>query len=214
MEKDLQNYRKSYEKSELRLDQLHRDPILLFKDWFIEVEKAQLVDEVNAMNISTVGEDGFPKTRIVLLKKFSKNGFVFYTNYKSEKGLAIEKHPKVCLSFFWPAAERQVIVKGIVEKTSQEQSSNYFASRPRGSQMGAIVSPQSQPIPNREFLEEKLSELQKEESELKRPEHWGGYIVKPHEIEFWQGRANRLHDRFLYTLDSKTNDWNIVRLAP
>ncbi|PZW40596.1 pyridoxamine 5'-phosphate oxidase [Mesonia algae] len=214
MEKDLQNYRKSYEKSELRLDQLHRDPILLFKDWFIEVEKAQLVDEVNAMNISTVGEDGFPKTRIVLLKKFSKDGFVFYTNYKSEKGLAIEKHPKVCLSFFWPAAERQVIVKGIVEKTSQEQSSNYFASRPKGSQMGAIVSPQSQPIPNREFLEEKLSELQKEESELKRPEHWGGYIVKPHEIEFWQGRANRLHDRFLYTLDSKTNDWNIVRLAP
>ena len=214
MEKDLQNYRKSYEKSELRLDQLHRDPILLFKDWFIEVEKAQLVDEVNAMNISTVGEDGFPKTRIVLLKKFSKDGFVFYTNYKSEKGLAIEKHPKVSLSFFWPAAERQVIVKGIVEKTSQEQSSNYFASRPKGSQMGAIVSPQSQPIPNREFLEEKLSELQKEESELKRPEHWGGYIVKPHEIEFWQGRANRLHDRFLYTLDSKTNDWNIVRLAP
>lgn len=214
MEKDLQNYRKSYEKSELRLDQLHRDPILLFKDWFIEVEKAQLVDEVNAMNISTVGEDGFPKTRIVLLKKFSKDGFVFYTNYKSEKGLAIEKHPKVCLSFFWPAAERQVIVKGIVEKTSQEQSSNYFASRPKGSQMGAIVSPQSQPIPNREFLEEKLSELQKEESELKRPEHWGGYIVKPHEIEFWQGRANRLHDRFLYTLDSKTNDWNVVRLAP
>ena len=214
MEKDLQNYRKSYEKSELRLDQLHRDPILLFKDWFIEVEKAQLVDEVNAMNISTVGEDGFPKTRIVLLKKFSKDGFVFYTNYKSEKGLAIEKHPKVYLSFFWPAAERQVIVKGIVEKTSQEQSSNYFASRPKGSQMGAIVSPQSQPIPNREFLEEKLSELQKEESELKRPEHWGGYIVKPHEIEFWQGRANRLHDRFLYTLDSKTNDWNIVRLAP
>lgn len=214
MEKDLQNYRKSYEKSELRLDQLHRDPILLFKDWFIEVEKAQLVDEVNAMNISTVGEDGFPKTRIVLLKKFSKDGFVFYTNYKSEKGLAIEKHPKVCLSFFWPAAERQVIVKGIVEKTSQEQSSNYFASRPKGSQMGAIVSPQSQPIPNREFLEEKLSELHKEESELKRPEHWGGYIVKPQEMEFWQGRANRLHDRFLYTLDSKTNDWNIVRLAP
>lgn len=214
MEKDLQNYRKSYEKSELRLNQLHRDPILLFKDWFIEVEKAQLVDEVNAMNISTVGEDGFPKTRIVLLKKFSKDGFVFYTNYKSEKGLAIEKHPKVCLSFFWPAAERQVIVKGIVEKTSQEQSSNYFASRPKGSQMGAIVSPQSQPIPNREFLEEKLSELQKEESELKRPEHWGGYIVKPQEMEFWQGRANRLHDRFLYTLDSKTNDWNIVRLAP
>lgn len=214
MEKDLQNYRKSYEKSELRLDQLHRDPILLFKDWFIEVEKAQLVDEVNAMNISTVGEDGFPKTRIVLLKKFSKDGFVFYTNYKSEKGLAIDKHPKVCLSFFWPAAERQVIIKGIVEKTPQEQSSNYFASRPRGSQMGAIVSPQSQPIPNREFLEEKLSELQKEESELKRPEHWGGYIVKPQEMEFWQGRANRLHDRFLYTLDSKTNDWNIVRLAP
>jgi len=214
MEKDLQNYRKSYEKSELRLNQLHRDPILLFKDWFIEVEKAQLVDEVNAMNISTVGEDGFPKTRIVLLKKFSKDGFVFYTNYKSEKGLAIEKHPKVCLSFFWPAAERQVIVKGIVEKTSQEQSSNYFASRPKGSQMGAIVSPQSQPIPNREFLEEKLSELHKEESELKRPEHWGGYIVKPQEMEFWQGRANRLHDRFLYTLDSKTNDWNIVRLAP
>jgi len=214
MEKDLQNYRKSYEKSELRLDQLHKDPILLFKDWFIEVEKAQLVDEVNAMSISTVGEDGFPKTRIVLLKKFSAEGFVFYTNYKSEKGLAIEKHPKVCLSFFWPAAERQVIVKGFVEKTSLAQSDQYFASRPKGSQMGAIVSPQSQPIPNREFLEKKLIELQKEDGKLDRPENWGGYLVKPQEMEFWQGRANRLHDRFLYSLDTESNDWNVVRLAP
>jgi len=214
MEKDLQHYRKSYEKSELNSAQLHANPFTLFKEWFIEVEKAKLVDEINAMSLSTIGEDGFPKTRIVLLKKFSKEGFIFYTNYKSEKGLAIEKHPKVCLSFFWPAAERQVIIKGTVEKVPSEESNAYFSSRPRGSQMGAIVSPQSNPIPDRDFLEKKLEELQQKEGDFKRPETWGGYIVKPQEIEFWQGRANRLHDRFVYQLDASAQKWKILRLAP
>ncbi|MDT0295155.1 pyridoxamine 5'-phosphate oxidase [Mesonia ostreae] len=214
MEKDLQNYRKSYEKSELNSGQLQADPLILFKEWFTEVEKAQLVEEVNAMSLSTVGEDGFPKTRIVLLKKFSEDGFIFYTNYKSEKGLAIEKHPKVCLSFFWPAAERQVIIKGTVGKVSSEESDAYFSSRPRGSQMGAMVSPQSNPIPDREFLEKKLEELQQEDGDFKRPETWGGYLVKPQEMEFWQGRANRLHDRFVYQREDSNQDWKILRLAP
>lgn len=214
MEKDLQNYRKSYEKSELNSDQLQADPFILFKEWFSEVENAQLVEEINAMSLSTVGEDGFPKTRIVLLKKLSKKGFIFYTNYKSEKGLAIDKHPKVCLSFFWPAAERQVIIKGTAEKVSSEESDAYFSSRPRGSQMGAIVSPQSSPIPDREYLENKLEELQQEEGDFKRPETWGGYIVRPQEMEFWQGRTNRLHDRFVYQLDASTQEWKILRLAP
>lgn len=213
--KDLGNYRKSYEKSELLESSIPEDPINLFHKWFHEVEAMDSASETNAMTISTIGLDGFPKSRVVLLKKFNEEGFVFYTNYDSEKGKAILQNPKVSLSFFWPAAERQVIIKGIAEKIPDVISDNYFASRPDGSKLGAIVSPQSNVIPNREYLENKLKELEYsfEGKEIPRPENWGGFLVKPISVEFWQGRPNRLHDRIIYTV-LEDFSWKIERLAP
>lgn len=213
--KDLGNYRKSYEKSELLETSIPEDPINLFNKWFHEVEDFGGVDEVNAMTVSTIGLDGFPKSRVVLLKKFNEEGFVFYTNYDSEKGKALLQNPNVCLSFFWPALERQVIIKGIAEKTSEITSNNYFDSRPDGSKLGAIVSPQSETIPNRAFLENKLKELEVSfvGREIPRPQNWGGFIVKPISVEFWQGRPNRLHDRIIYTILDDFS-WKIQRLAP
>lgn len=212
---DLSDYRKSYEKSELLESQLPEDPLNLFNRWFYEVEEFGGVEEVNAMTVSSIGLDGFPKGRVVLLKKFNEEGFIFYTNYDSEKGKEITQNPKVCLSFFWHSIERQVIVKGIAEKTSTAVSDNYFDSRPFGSKLGAMVSPQSQVIPSREFLSSKLETLEDElqGKEIKRPEHWGGYLIRPVRVEFWQGRPNRLHDRIRYTLENKI-DWKIERLAP
>ena len=212
---DLSNYRKSYEKSELSENQIPEDPINLFNRWFHEVEDFGGIDEVNAMTVSTLGFDGYPKSRVVLLKKFYEEGFIFYTNYDSEKGKAILNYPKICLSFFWHSMERQVIIKGMVEKTPQIISNNYFASRPDGSKLGAIVSPQSQVIPSREFLDEKLKNLEQEfeGKEIPRPENWGGFLVRPISVEFWQGRPNRLHDRIRYTLQDDFS-WKIERLAP
>ncbi|POS02067.1 pyridoxamine 5'-phosphate oxidase [Flavobacterium croceum DSM 17960] len=212
--KDLSDYRKSYEKSELLESHLPEDPINLFHKWFYETEDFGGVDEVNAMTLSTVGLDGFPKSRVVLLKKFNEEGFVFYTNYNSEKGKSILQNPKVCLSFFWPSIERQVIIKGIAQKTSENISDNYFASRPDGSKLGAIASNQSEVIPNRAFLEDKLHALEKEfeGKEIPRPKYWGGFLVIPHEVEFWQGRPNRLHDRIRFTLQPDYN-WKIERLS-
>jgi pyridoxamine 5'-phosphate oxidase len=213
--KDLSNYRKSYEKSELLEENIPEDPINLFNRWFHETEDFGGVDEVNAMTVATIGLDGFPKSRVVLLKKFNEEGFIFYTNYNSEKGKAIQQNPNICLSFFWTSLERQVIIKGIAEKTINAVSDNYFASRPDGSKLGAIVSPQSEVIPNREFLETNLKKLEQEfeSTEIERPKHWGGFLVRPVEVEFWQGRANRLHDRIRYQLQSDFN-WKMDRLAP
>ena len=212
---DLSNYRKSYEKSELLENNIPEDPINLFNRWFHEVEDFGGVDEVNAMTVSTQGLDGFPKSRVVLLKKYNEEGFIFYTNYESEKGKAILNNPNICLSFFWHSMERQVIIKGIAEKTAQNISDNYFASRPKGSQLGALVSAQSEIIPNREYLENKLKELETEfeGKEVPRPDFWGGFLVRPIEVEFWQGRPNRLHDRIRYKL-SENYDWTIDRLSP
>lgn len=213
--KDLSNYRKSYEKSELLENSIPEDPINLFHRWFFEAEELNAAEEVNAMTVNTIGLDGFPKARIVLLKKFNEEGFIFYTNYNSEKGKAILNNPQVCLSFFWPTVERQIIIKGIAEKTSNTISDNYFASRPDGSKLGAIVSPQSEIIPDRTFLENNLKQLEKdfEGKEILRPAHWGGFLVRPVEVEFWQGRPNRLHDRIRYQLQDNY-EWKIDRLSP
>ena len=213
--KDLSEYRKSYEKEELLENLIPEDPINLFHQWFCMAENHDLISEANAMTISTIGLDGFPKSRVVLLKKYNEEGFIFYTNYNSEKGKAIANNPNVRLSFFWHSLEKQVIIKGITQKVNSNISDNYFASRPSGSQMGAIVSPQSSVIPNRTFLEENLKNLEKslENKEIKRPENWGGYLVNPQQVEFWQGRPNRLHDRIRYTIQEDYS-WKIERLAP
>lgn len=215
MNTDLGDYRKSYEKGELLLNKVPENPMELFQKWFYEVDNHFPEDETNAMTISTIGFDGYPKGRVVLLKRYTYEGFMFYTNYASEKGKAIEANPNVCLSFFWHGAERQIIIKGKAEKISKNLSDGYFESRPRGSQLGALVSNQSEVVEDREYLENKLSQLEKvyENKEIPRPDTWGGYIVKPIEIEFWQGRPNRLHDRIRYTLQSDYN-WLINRLSP
>jgi len=214
MQKDLGNYRKSYEKSALIESAISDTPMKLFEKWFHEVEASQGVEEPNAMTVSTISLDGFPKNRVVLLKKYTQEGFIFYTNYKSEKGEAIAENPNVSISFFWPNLERQVIIKGLAEKTTDEISDDYFESRPDGSKLGAIASDQSAVIASREVLEENLENLKIEykDKKIKRPKFWGGYLVKPISIEFWQGRPNRLHDRIRYTLED--DSWKIERLAP
>ena len=212
---DLSDYRKSYEKSELLETNIPEDPIALFKRWFHEVEAFGGVDEVNAMTVATIGLDGFPKSRVVLLKQYTYEGFVFYTNYQSEKGRSIAANANVCLSFFWHSLERQVIVKGVAEKVGENQSDGYFESRPDGSKLGAIASNQSEVVGSRAVLEDKLKALETAFAgkEIPRPSHWGGYLVKPVEVEFWQGRANRLHDRIRYRLQ-QDHSWVIERLAP
>lgn len=212
---DLSNYRKSYDKSELLETTIPEDPFNLFNKWFHEVEDFGGVDEVNAMTVSTIGLDGFPKSRVVLLKKYTLEGFIFYTNYNSEKGKAISNNPNICLSFFWHTLERQVIIKGIAEKTAVNISDSYFESRPDGSKLGAIVSNQSEVISSRTILEDKLKQLENDfqGKEILRPEFWGGFLVKPVEVEFWQGRPNRLHDRIRYQLQNDFS-WKIDRLSP
>lgn len=215
MQKDLGNYRKSYEKSELIENNVSDNPMQLFQTWFHETEQSDSVDEPNAMTVSTLGLDGYPKSRVVLLKKYTYEGFIFYTNYDSEKGKAIAKNPQICISFFWPAMERQIIIKGNAEKIAENLSNGYFESRPDGSKLGAIASEQSTVIASRDVLENKLKRLEEEykTKEIERPENWGGYIVKPVSIEFWQGRPNRLHDRIRYSLQENF-DWKMERLAP
>lgn len=215
MQKDLSNYRRSYEKKELLESEVPENPMELFQKWFFEVEKTGGVEEANAMTVSTIGPDGYPKNRVVLLKKYTHEGFIFYTNYNSEKGKAIAACPRVCLSFFWPNMERQVIVKGNAEKIAENLSDGYFESRPRGSKLSALVSAQSEVVSGREELEEALKKLETayRGKTVSRPDHWGGYIVKPVSVEFWQGRPNRLHDRIRYSLQNDY-DWKKERLAP
>ena len=215
MAKDLSNLRLVYSLGELLEKDLRENPMEQFQQWFLQAQQSDTVQEPNAMSVATIGLDGFPKTRVVLLKKFTDEGFIFYTNYNSEKGKAILVNPNICLSFFWPVLERQIIIKGTAEKLPTNLSDGYFQSRPRGSQLGSIVSQQSEVVPSREYLQEQLSSLEKEMEgkPLKRPVHWGGVLVRPISLEFWQGRPNRLHDRIRYTLQADY-DWKIERLSP
>jgi pyridoxamine 5'-phosphate oxidase len=214
MKDDLYNSRKSYEKGELSEKSVDKNPLQQFRSWFYECQDSGGVEEVNAMTLTTIDFDGFPRGRVVLLKKYDEFGFYFYTNYDSEKGRSIEVNNKVSLSFFWPNMERQIIIKGTAEKTSKVDSSNYFQSRPKGSQIGALVSDQSSVIKNRDILEKQLKELEVEykNKDIPKPANWGGYLVTPISFEFWQGRPNRLHDRIRYKLQEY--DWIIERLAP
>ena len=215
MSKDLSNYRKSYEKQELLESNCPENPLTLFQAWFINADKSDLIDEINAMTVSSIGLDGFPKNRVVLLKKYTWEGFVFYTNYNSEKGMAIAENNNICISFFWPGLEQQIIIKGKAEKQLENLSDGYFESRPTGSKLGAWASNQSTVVSSRKELDENLSTFEKkfEGEEIQRPKHWGGYLVKPISIEFWQGRPNRMHDRIRYSLQ-KNFSWKLERLSP
>ena len=215
MEKDLSNHRKNYDKDALLEANTPDNPIELFRDWFLAADESNFVHEANAMNISTIGLDGFPKNRMVLLKKFTWEGFIFYSNYNSEKGKAIAENSNVCLSFFWQTTERQIIIKGVAEKLPDNLSDGYFESRPDGSKLGAWASNQSEVVSSRDELDKTLKDFETKfhNSEITRPENWGGYIVKPISIEFWQGRPNRMHDRIRYTLLADFN-WKKERLAP
>jgi pyridoxamine 5'-phosphate oxidase len=215
MSKDLSNYRKSYERQELLESNCPENPIELFQIWFLNADSSNLVDESNAMTISAIGLDGFPKNRVVLLKKYNTDGFIFYTNYNSEKGNAIANNNNICLSFFWAGLEQQIIIKGKAEKLAENLSDDYFKSRPDGSRLGAWASNQSVVVSSRKVLDENLLSFEKkfEGKEIIRPKHWGGYLVKPISIEFWQGRPNRMHDRIRYSLQ-KDFSWKIERLAP
>ena len=215
MKSDISNYRKSYLKGFLSKNQIFDNPLKLFNKWFDEISDTNLEIEINAMTLSTIDNDGFPRNRVVLLKYFSEVGFIFFTNYNSNKAKSILSNNKVSLSFFWEQMERQIIIKGSAFKTSDDVSENYFNSRPLGSKIGALVSAkQSSVIPSRSFLENKFEKIKKqfENSQISRPLNWGGFIVKPIEYEFWQGRENRLHDRIRYI--NKDSKWIIERLSP
>lgn len=233
---NLSDFREDYKQGSLDRAQLNPDPFGQFESWFRQATGAEsqsrwrkigialykLWDalcnhrpaDINAMTLATVDKDGMPSTRTVLLKSVDARGFVFYTNYDSRKGRELAENPNAALTFFWPELERQVCVAGTVTKLSAEESATYFKSRPRGSQIGAWASSQSEAIPDRAFLEKKWQELEKKfPHDIPMPPNWGGFILNPLRIEFWQGRPSRLHDRFSYTRQAD-GKWKIERLSP
>ncbi len=212
MNTSIADIRKDYTLKSLSEKDVDGSPFNQFTIWWNEAV-ASNIDEVNAMTLSTVKVNLAPASRIVLLKGFSEKGFTFFTNYQSAKGEQLFHNPNASLCFFWKELQRQVRVEGLVEKVSTDVSNEYFNSRPEGSKLGAWASPQSKVIKSRDILIENEEAFKKQFGEnIKRPNHWGGYILKPNYIEFWQGRSNRLHDRICYTLENE--NWNIERLAP
>ncbi len=211
---DLSALRGKYTTRNLEIDDLDKNPFKQFEHWFNDAMNAKLV-EPNAFSLCTVGKDMLPSVRTVLLKTFDEDGFVFFTNYKSTKAQQIEQNPQVAVLFPWLALERQVKIEGTIEKISTAQSLKYFLSRPKGSQIGAWVSHQSEVVSSRSLLEQKFDEMKNKfaNGEVPFPSFWGGYLIKPLKIEFWQGGDDRLHDRFLYEIN-KNGDWESKRLAP
>ena len=213
MEKNLFELRKEYRLQKLVVDETQSNPFKQFQNWFDQALKSE-VPEPNAMSFSSANKEGRPSSRMVLLKKYHEDGFVFFTNYNSRKGHQINENPYGALLFFWVELERQVRIEGKVGKISADESDAYFFQRPKGSRIGAWASPQSEIIPNRTYLERLEEDYIKifKNKKITRPAHWGGYCLTPDHFEFWQGRENRLHDRIEYT--KQNNIWNIARLAP
>ena len=213
MSNSIADIRTDYRMKSFLEEDAAKDPFTQFGHWWLEAVESK-IEEVNAMTLATASADGFPSARIVLLKGYDKNGFVFFTNYNSQKGQDIAANPKACLLFFWKELERQVRIDGSIEKVSAEDSEIYFKSRPVGSRIGAWCSPQSSVIADRSILDKNVAHYTNKfnAQEVPRPDHWGGYIVKPIAIEFWQGRSSRLHDRLRYT--AKPEGWKLERLAP
>lgn len=210
----IQNLRQEYRSATLSEKDVAPDPMSQFSKWFSEALVSG-IKEPNAMTLATATADGKPSARIMLLKGFEETGFTFYTNYLSRKGQEITKNPSAALVFFWLELERQVRIEGTLEKLEEKESERYFHSRPRGSQIGSAASPQSREIEGREVLEKNILQLEekyKDGAEIPKPPHWGGYIVKPSYVEFWQGGQGRVHDRIVYRKEN--NLWKIVRLAP
>lgn len=214
MNKNIADIRRDYSQKILSEKDVYEDPVKQFGQWWDEAINS-MIEDVNAMTLATASPDGLPSARIMLLKGFNEQGFVFFTNYESYKGRQLAENPKACLVFFWKELERQVRITGLVAKVSAKDSDEYFDSRPEASRIGAWTSPQSRVIENRQWIDEKFNELVKkmEGTTIERPPYWGGYIVKPVEIEFWQGRPSRLHDRIQYSLE-ENGKWKIERLAP
>ncbi|MBK8342509.1 MAG: pyridoxamine 5'-phosphate oxidase [Bacteroidetes bacterium] len=210
-EGNLHHMREDYQRGALEIGGVYPSAMQQFAFWFEAAGKAG-IEEPNAMVLATVDVNGKPSSRVVLLKEFDSTGFVFFTNYNSKKGHDLAINPHACLNFWWGPLERQIRISGTIEKISEKESDDYFYSRPVGSQAGAVISPQSSEIESRAWLEQRLIEVQLK-GDIKRPAHWGGYKLTATEIEFWQGRSNRLHDRLLY-VKTGDNNWEIKRLAP
>ena len=213
MQKDIASIRRDYQMASLDEAATSANPMDQFTHWWEEATTSN-IDEVNAFVLSTVDANRAPASRVVLLKGYTPEGFIFFTNYDSDKGKEIAANPNVAMNFFWKELERQVRITGTIKKISAEESAEYFHSRPLGSQVGAWSSPQSQVIPNRAFLEKSFEENTEKYKEgiVPLPPHWGGYIVHPTQVEFWQGRSSRLHDRIRYNFEN--HQWSKVRLAP
>jgi pyridoxamine 5'-phosphate oxidase len=211
---NLADLRREYTKGGLHRADLHSDPLVQFQKWFEEALNSQLL-EPSAMTLATADKEGRPSGRIVLLKAVDERGFVFFTNYESRKGRELAANPHASLVAYWPELERQICIAGTVSKVARAESEKYFALRPRGGQLGAWASKQSSNVPDRAFLEKRLQEVESQfvNRDVETPPYWGGYVLAPERIEFWQGRPNRLHDRFQY---SKLADasWRIERLSP